>query len=287
MGNLLLLQQFVRAMKAQFLLCWTLLLSVFSANEPQNGPTDHPGLARQWTGQHKGVSVAPNCADTDPNCPDWALAGECTINPRYMLTACRKSCKQCAAPPNFLLTLVREITAIKSLVTKQQSQISHQKTEIAHLQAQLQNLKNQQHEREKIPCECYQHNILDQPSRAASFYATSPDQYRGDKTPGFKYTHSDWKGTGWYRFKGPFTRMAVKSQVIGGYYCSARAPGYLPNEAYDGIEVGSTKEVRIPFNDPLDVSACPVYTHITRCPGNFYVFWLEQDQVGGRGYCGA
>ena len=105
-------------MKAQFLLCWTLLLSVVSANEPQNGPTDHPGLARQWTGQHKGVSAAPNCADTDPNCPDWALAGECTINPRYMLTACRKSCKQCAAP-NFLLTLAREIAAIKLLLSSQ------------------------------------------------------------------------------------------------------------------------------------------------------------------------
>ena len=104
-------------MKAQFLLCWTLLLSVVSANEPQNGPTDHPGLARQWTGQHKGVSAAPNCADTDPNCPAWALTGECIINPRYMLTACRKSCKQFAAP-NFLLALVREIAAIKLLLSK-------------------------------------------------------------------------------------------------------------------------------------------------------------------------
>jgi len=293
MGNLLLLQQFVRAMKAQFLLCWTLLLSVFSANEPQNGPTDHPGLARQWTGQHKGVSVAPNCADTDPNCPDWALAGECTINPRYMLTACRKSCKQCAAPPNFLLTLVREITAIKSLVTKQQSQISHQKTEIAHLQAQLQNLKNQQHEREKIPCECYQHNILDQPSRAASTYAPSHGQiiqFRSDymwNNERHKNLHSDWKGAGWYRFKGPFTRMAVKSQVKGGYYCSAISPGYLPNNAYDGIKVGDTKRnVKIPFNDQWK-KGCTVYTHITRCPGNFYVFWLPQTNVGSRGYCGA
>ena len=110
-------------MKAQFLLCWTLLLSVVSANEPQNGPTDHPGLARQWTGQHKGVSAAPNCADTDPNCPVWASTGECIINPRYMLTACRKSCKQCAAP-NFLLTLVREIASMKSLLSKLTEQYS-------------------------------------------------------------------------------------------------------------------------------------------------------------------
>ena len=94
-------------MKAQFLLCWTLLLSVVSANEPQNGPTDHPGLARQWTGQHKGVF-----------CHLWASAGECIINPRYMLAACRKSCKQCAAP-NFLLTLAREIAAIKLLLSSQ------------------------------------------------------------------------------------------------------------------------------------------------------------------------
>jgi len=276
-------------MITQFLLCWTLLRSVISANEPKNGTTDHPGLALQWTGQHEGVSAAPNCADTDPNCLAWALAGQCKINPQYMLTACRKSCKQCAGPPNFLLTLVREIAAIKSLVTKQQSQISHQKTEIAHLQAQLQNQKNQQHEREKIPCECYQHNILDQLSRAASTYT---QQYKHDSTPGLNNTHSDWKGTGWYRFKGPFTRMAVKSQVIGVWgYCSARAPGYLPNEAYDGIKVGGTKRnVMIPFNDPglgCTKQWCPVYTHITRCPGNFYVFWLPQDFIGGRGYCGA
>ena len=105
-------------MITQFLLCWTLLRSVISANEPKNGTTDHPGLALQWTGQHEGVSAAPNCADTDPNCLAWALAGQCKINPQYMLTACRKSCKQCAAP-NFLLTLAREIAAIKLLLSSQ------------------------------------------------------------------------------------------------------------------------------------------------------------------------
>ena len=79
--------------------------------------------------------------------------------------------------------------------------------------------------------------------------------------------------------------MAVKDQVKGAYYCSALSQGYLPNNAYDGIKVGGTKRnVKIPFNDR---NACPVYTHITRCPGNFYVFWLPQTTVGSRAYCGA
>ena len=208
-----------------------------------------------------------------------------------------------------LFTLGQEMASMKSLVTKQQSQISHQKTEIGHLQAkhqkqmsqlqadhqkslsklqaQLQNLKNQQHEREKFPCECYQHNILDQPSRAASTHARSHSQYRADYMPGLKGTHSDWKGPGWYRFKGPnFTRMAVKSQVKGNYYCSAFSPGFLPNKAYDGIKVGGKKRnVRIHFLQRH--YGCRVDTQITRCPGNFYVFWLPQPFVGNRAYCGA
>ncbi|PSC72571.1 Prolyl 4-hydroxylase subunit alpha-1 isoform A [Micractinium conductrix] len=41
------------------------------------------------------------CVDADPNCPDWAAAGECQSNPGFMrggatsLGNCRKSCKDC------------------------------------------------------------------------------------------------------------------------------------------------------------------------------------------------
>uniref|UniRef100_H2XRW8 ShKT domain-containing protein n=1 Tax=Ciona intestinalis TaxID=7719 RepID=H2XRW8_CIOIN len=35
------------------------------------------------------------CTDRNTYCPSWANDGECSANPSYMLTYCRKSCKQC------------------------------------------------------------------------------------------------------------------------------------------------------------------------------------------------
>ena len=32
------------------------------------------------------------CFDKDPNCPEWAAAGECVANPEYMLAECAPSC---------------------------------------------------------------------------------------------------------------------------------------------------------------------------------------------------
>ncbi|KAL3629296.1 putative prolyl 4-hydroxylase 7 [Castilleja foliolosa] len=42
-----------------------------------------------------------DCVDSDPNCPGWAVRGECEKNPLYMVGSegsvgyCRKSCKAC------------------------------------------------------------------------------------------------------------------------------------------------------------------------------------------------
>ena len=99
-------------MKTQFSFCWTLLLGAISANEIQYGKTDHQGLAMQ-SKQIPYLQSTPACVDNHLYCPPWALAGECLINPNYMLTACRKSCNQCVAAPNALLIMAREIAALK------------------------------------------------------------------------------------------------------------------------------------------------------------------------------
>ena len=35
------------------------------------------------------------CADGDLRCAAWAGSGECTKNPKYMLSHCRSSCRAC------------------------------------------------------------------------------------------------------------------------------------------------------------------------------------------------
>jgi prolyl 4-hydroxylase len=35
------------------------------------------------------------CEDEDGNCRSWANLGECSKNPGFMHTQCRKSCKVC------------------------------------------------------------------------------------------------------------------------------------------------------------------------------------------------
>ena len=38
---------------------------------------------------------AENCKDADTRCEGWAKVGECTKNPTWMATNCRKSCNKC------------------------------------------------------------------------------------------------------------------------------------------------------------------------------------------------
>lgn len=43
----------------------------------------------------RAMGMAKGCADSHPNCAEWAVAGECKTNPGYMLQTCRKSCNVC------------------------------------------------------------------------------------------------------------------------------------------------------------------------------------------------
>ena len=60
--------------------------------EPKPEPTPQPSLQ-----SHPPV-IAP-CADQSIRCTEWTHAGECTANPTFMLSTCRKSCGACSKPP--------------------------------------------------------------------------------------------------------------------------------------------------------------------------------------------
>ncbi|KAL1503306.1 hypothetical protein AB1Y20_011358 [Prymnesium parvum] len=42
------------------------------------------------------------CGDGHPRCRQWAMAGECGKNPSFMQHTCRRSCRQCDAPSNWV-----------------------------------------------------------------------------------------------------------------------------------------------------------------------------------------
>ena len=48
------------------------------------------------------IVAKPACVDEHKDCCSWAQKGECKKNPKYMLSKCRLSCKQCVggAPKN-------------------------------------------------------------------------------------------------------------------------------------------------------------------------------------------
>lgn len=45
--------------------------------------------------QDKASTEISDCQDNHELCSFWASGGECTINPRYMLQNCKKSCNNC------------------------------------------------------------------------------------------------------------------------------------------------------------------------------------------------
>lgn len=49
-----------------------------------------------------------SCADDYSECAAWAAAGECTINPEFMLYKCKGACQSCALNPQQL----NDVTAI-------------------------------------------------------------------------------------------------------------------------------------------------------------------------------
>lgn len=47
-----------------------------------------------------GVSLNnedPGCVDEDDRCAEWAEAGECALNPSFMMASCVQSCNVCPA----------------------------------------------------------------------------------------------------------------------------------------------------------------------------------------------
>ena len=51
--------------------------------------TIHPG------NRNKLPEAIVNCLNENENCDFWAEHGECSKNPEWMLTHCKKACNQC------------------------------------------------------------------------------------------------------------------------------------------------------------------------------------------------
>ncbi len=51
------------------------------------------------TAQLERIDALDGSVDQHANCGDWARAGECTNNPDYMLSSCRRACAVDAAEP--------------------------------------------------------------------------------------------------------------------------------------------------------------------------------------------
>lgn len=45
------------------------------------------------------ITAGHTCEDNYPNCVTWAAAGECSANPRFMVTECSRSCNSCGSTP--------------------------------------------------------------------------------------------------------------------------------------------------------------------------------------------
>ena len=82
-------------------------LAVVSMDDPSNlfaaavadallGAYPHAARVGAWhgSGVELAHAVAP-CLDKSSSCVEWAAADECTQNPSYMRTECKKSCGSC------------------------------------------------------------------------------------------------------------------------------------------------------------------------------------------------
>merc|ERR1712126_230336 len=146
---------------------------------------------------------------------------------------------------------------------------------------------------------CYNYNTLSNPFRAltysnSSYFNTRQFQIEnGDDVTcdnialaGVK-TDPQWKGAGYYRFEGPFTRMATSGEVNKNFMCGTTHPGYISDPSAHDIKEGETREsVEVCFY----VSAfCQQRTTIsmTKCEGGFYIYKLPDTPLCSYGYCGA
>ena len=54
-----------------------------------------------------------NCRDKETDCQWWANEGECSQNPRYMLSDCRMSCDVCGMTDEEIEDVISELLATK------------------------------------------------------------------------------------------------------------------------------------------------------------------------------
>jgi len=208
-----------------------------------------------------------------------------------------------------LFTLGQEMASMKSLLAMQQSQNSQQKAQyqnqisqlqtnhqkmeagcqnkVNQLQAELKTLKSQQQEREKLPCECWQYNTLKDPRRAVTNIAnwkTRKTDRLSSSGKRMSVTAPDWKGEGWYRFTGPFTRMPETGEVKNQYRCGTENPVWVWKGAHAGIKIGG--HLKLYPNSLAGRNAQKEKIIIKRCPGNFFVYRLPPVWDSYIGYCG-
>lgn len=68
----------------------------------------------------KDVDIDNNCQDAHAKCWDWARIGECEENPGYMLSFCRRSCKQCSDQAEELAAIIAAREAKKRVYTEEE-----------------------------------------------------------------------------------------------------------------------------------------------------------------------
>ena len=186
----------------------------------------------------------------------------------------------------------QEIVSLK-LQSKQQKPLNEGNCKLLQKQNNIIQAKNLQAFPKKIQDECTNYMTLDSPRRATSYTVnrkTAKYDYYSyiflRKNERRKEMAPQWGGPGRYRFTGPFTRMAVRGEVSGNWRCGAECPVYIKDPKAHNLKVGEMKD---------NVHVCYRYTNktwchwkitITRCPGNYFVYWLRN--LGPHmGYCGA
>merc|ERR1712043_17009 len=60
----------------------------------KRGSSNSGNLGQGTGGQSQGSS---NCQDKNSQCAAWAGMGECSRNPKYMLSNCQRSCNACSS----------------------------------------------------------------------------------------------------------------------------------------------------------------------------------------------
>ena len=140
----------------------------------------------------------------------------------------------------------------------------------------------------KVNCfsapQCYQYNILDEESR--NLINNNPDNTGYADDEGHVYTSGKWKGTGYYRFQEP-AGIRMPSKSPGDYHCGTFKPGYIndPENNLDEIEVGIETDAEACFDDYDGDCIWKYNITVTKCPGDYFVYLLENTPGFHFRYC--